>query len=103
MSTGAKGLFLALRDADGMTDARSISDRLESVLHDANLSALKSYLEAKPDLLAIHEFKLSKDLKRLLSTTNPIESLNSLIEEDMRRVKKWRDSTTSSNGLPHIV
>ena len=89
----AKGLFWALRDADGMTEAKSISDRLESVLRDTNISALKSYLEAKPDLLAIHEFKLSKNLKRLLSTTNPIESLNSLIEEDMRRVKNWKDSS----------
>lgn len=89
----AKGLFWALRDADGMIEAKNISDRLERVLRDANVSALKSYLEAKPDLLAIHEFKLSKNLKRLLSTTNPIESLNSLIEEDMRRVKNWKDSS----------
>jgi transposase-like protein len=89
----AKGLFWALRDADGMTEAKNISDRLESVLRDTNVSALKSYLEAKPDLLAIHEFKLSMNLKRLLSTTNPIESLNSLIEEDMRRVKNWKDSS----------
>lgn len=87
-----KGLFWALRDADGMTEAKNISDRLESVLRDTNVSALKSYLEAKSDLLAIHEFKLSRNLKRLLSTTNPIESLNSLIEEDMRRVKNWKDS-----------
>ena len=89
----AKGLFWALRDADGMTEAKNISDRLESVLRDTNVSALKSYLEAKSDLLAIHEFKLSKNLRRLLSTTNPIESLNSLIEEDMRRVKNWKDSS----------
>lgn len=88
----AKGLYWALRDADGMTEAKNISDRLESVLRDANISALNSYLEAKSDLLAIHELKLSKNLKRLFSTTNPIESLNSLIEEDMRRVKNWKNS-----------
>ena len=89
----AKGLFWALRDAKDMSEARDLSARLESVLRDTNLSALKSYLEAKDDLLALHEFKLSKNLKRLLSTTNPIESLNSLIEEDMRRVKNWKDSS----------
>ena len=89
----AKGLFWALRDAKDMTEAKNISDRLESVLQSTNVSALKSYLEAKPDLLAIHELKLSNNLKRLLSTTNPIESLNSLIEEDMRRVKNWKDSS----------
>lgn len=88
----ASGLFWALRDAKDMVEAKAISDRLESVLRDLNLSALESYREAKEDLLAIHELKLSKNLKRFFSTTNPIESLNSLIEEDMRRVKRWRNS-----------
>ena len=88
----ASGLFWALRDAKDMTEAKALSDRLESVLRDLNRSALASYLEAKEDLLAIHELKLSRQLKRFFSTTNPIESLNSLTEEDMRRVKRWQDS-----------
>jgi transposase-like protein len=88
----ASGLFWALRDARDLAEAKEISDRLESVLRALNLSALESYREAKEDLLAIHELKLSKSLKRFFSTTNPIESLNSIIEEDMRRVKHWRSS-----------
>lgn len=88
----ASGLFWAIRDAKDRAEAKVLSDRLESVLRDLNLSALDSYREAKEDLLVIHELKLSKNLKRFFSTTNAIESLNSLIEEDMRRVKKWRDS-----------
>ena len=86
------GLFWALRDAKDLSEAKVVSDNLESVLRDLNVSALESYLEAKEDLLVIHELKLPKDLKIFFSTTNPIESLNSLIEEDMRRVKKWRNS-----------
>lgn len=88
----AAGLFWALREADDMAEAKAISDRLESVLRDLNLSALESYREAKEDLLAIHELKLSRSLKRFFSTTNAIESLNSLMEEDMRRVKRWQGS-----------
>lgn len=88
----ASGLFWALRDANDTAEAKAISERLESVLRDLNLSALESYREAKEDLLVIHELKLSKSLKRFFSTTNPIESLNSLMEEDMRRVKRWQDS-----------
>jgi transposase-like protein len=88
----ATGLFWAIREAKDMSEAKVLSDRLESVLRELNLSALQSYLEAKEDLLAIHELKLSQGLKRFFSTTNAIESLNSLIEEDMRRVKKWKDS-----------
>jgi transposase-like protein len=86
------GLFWALRDAKDTAEAKVISDRLESVLRDLNMSALQSYLEAKPDLLVIHELKLPNRLKAFFSTTNPIESLNSLIEEDMRRVKNWKNS-----------
>ncbi len=88
----ATGLFWALRDAKDTTEAKVISDRLESVLRNLNLSALQSYLEAKDDLLVIHELKLSKTLKGFFATTNPIESLNSLLEEDMRRVKNWKNS-----------
>lgn len=88
----ACGLFWALRDAKDMTEAKAISDKLESVLRELNLSALRSYQEAKVDLLAVHELKLSRQLIRFFSTTNPIENLNSLIEEDMRRVKRWQNS-----------
>lgn len=42
--------------------------------------------------IQIHELKLSRSLKRFFSTTNASESLNSLVEEDMRRVKKWKSS-----------
>ncbi len=86
------GLFWALRDAKDLAEAKVVCDRLESVLKDLNLSALESFREAKQDLLVIHELKLTRSLKTFFSTTNPIESLNSLIEEDMRRVKKWKDS-----------
>ena len=88
----AIGLFWALRDAKDSSEAKIVSDRLESILRGLNLSALASYLEAKDDLLVIHELKLSKKLKRFFSTTNPIESLNYLLEEDMRRVKRWKNS-----------
>ena len=88
----ATGLFWALRDAKDMTEAKVVCDRLESVLRDLNLSALESFREAKEDLLMIHELKLTRSLKTFFSTTNPIESLNSLIEEDMRRVKNWKNS-----------
>jgi transposase-like protein len=88
----AQGLFWALRDAKDLSEAKVVCDRLESVLRDLNLSALESFREAKADLLAIHELKLPRALKTFFSTTNPIESLNSLIEEDMRRVKHWKNS-----------
>ena len=58
-----------------------------------NGSALNSFIEAEEELLNLHRLKLGTNLKKFFSTTNPIESLNYLLEEDTRRVKRWRDST----------
>lgn len=85
-------LFWAIRDAKDLTVAKACSDALETALKRLNASALTSYLEAKDDLLMIHRLKLAAPLRKLFSTTNPIESLNSLLEEDLRRVKRWRNS-----------
>ena len=88
----AAPLYWAIRDARDMTMAKTCSDALEACLKLQNGSALKSYLEAKDDLLAIHRLQIGAQLKKFFSTTNPIESLNSLLEEDMRRVKSWKNS-----------
>lgn len=87
-----KPLFWAMRDAKDLIAARAVSDALETTLRRLNASALASYLEAKDDLLMLHRLKCGAHLRRLFATTNPIESLNSLLEEDLRRVKRWRDS-----------
>jgi transposase-like protein len=88
----AAALFWAMRDAKDLTEAKALAASLERILKKANISALRSFQEAKPDLLMIHCLGLSTSLKRFFSSTNPIESLNSLLEEDLRRVKRWRDS-----------
>lgn len=87
-----KPLYWAIRDAKDLIAARACSDALEAVLRRLNTSALASYLEAKDDLLMLHRLKFGTHLRKLFSTTNPIESLNSLLEEDLRRVKRWRNS-----------
>lgn len=81
-----------IRLSESKTDAIRASAELEKLLKRENLSALASYQEAKDDLLILHDLKLTPRLQRFFSTTNPIESLNSLLEEDLRRNKRWRDS-----------
>lgn len=88
----AAPLFWSMRDARDYSSAKTCSDALESCLKRHNVSALTSYLEAKDDLLAIHRLQIGAELRSVFSTTNPIESLNSLLEEDLRRVKRWRGS-----------
>lgn len=88
----AAPLYWAIREARDLSSAQLCSEALEASLRRHNVSALHSYIEAKDDLLAIHRLKIGSQLKNFFSSTNPIESLNSLLEEDLRRVKRWRDS-----------
>ena len=85
-------LFWAIREAKDHTQAIACAEALERALAKHNASALQSFLEAKDDLLTLQRLGLTAELRRFFSTTNPIESLNSLLEEDLRRVKRWRDS-----------
>jgi len=85
-------LFWAMKEANTLDIAKECASRIEFILKEHNESALKSFLEAKEDLLNLHRLRLTPSLKRFFSTTNPVESLNSLIEEDLRRVKRWRSS-----------
>jgi putative transposase len=91
-STKAAGLYWGIREATRRDIAANCSASLEALLKEHNESALRSYLEAKDDLLVIQDLGLSPSLKTFFSTTNAMESLNSLTEEDLRRVKKWHDS-----------
>ena len=88
----AAPLFWAIRDARDGTVAKSCSDALEACLKRHNVSALNSYLEAKDDLLSVHRLQIGAQLKKFFTSSNPIESLNSLLEEDTRRVKSWKNS-----------
>jgi transposase-like protein len=88
----ASRFFWGMRDARNFSEAKTFSDCLENHLKKTNLSCLHKFQEAKEDLLVVHQLNLNADLRKFFSTTNPIESLNSLLEEDMRRVKKWKDS-----------
>lgn len=88
----AQSLFQAMKRAATLSEATAHAYSLEGLLKRQNLSAMRSFQEAREDLLMIHRLELNPDLRRVFSTTNPIESLNSITEEDMRRVKRWRNS-----------
>ena len=88
----ALSLFTAMKKSNTLSEATAHANSLEASLKRSNLSAMKSFQEAREDLLMLHRLELGEELKKFFSTTNPIESLNSITEEDMRRVKRWKDS-----------
>lgn len=85
-------LYWAIRNAGNINEARTCANALKARLGLLNKSARKTFEETEDELLVIHELRLTTELKKTLSTTNPIESLNSLTEEDTRRVKSWKSS-----------
>lgn len=55
-------------------------------------SAARSMKEGLEETLTLHKLKAHKSIRKSLSTTNPIESLNSGIRNVTRRVKRWKTS-----------
>lgn len=95
----AAGLFWGMREAAHYDVAVGCADALEALLHDVNQSALKSFREAREDLLVLHRLRISGSLRQFFSSTNGIESLNYIAEEDLRRVKKWTNSSQFQRWL----
>jgi transposase-like protein len=99
----AKALYWAIRDAKDLSQGKVCAEALKSYLKRTNASALGSFVEAEEDLLNVHKLKLGTQLKKFFTTTNPIENLNSLLEEDTRRVKRWKDSTHFRRWIATMV
>lgn len=67
--------------------------QLAAHLADDHPDAASSLKEGLDETLTLKDLNLGDGLERTLSTTNPIENLNSSIRRILRRVKRWRDGT----------
>jgi len=65
--------------------------QLVAHLDDERPDAARSLKEGLDETLTLKDMNLSASLERTLSTTNPIENLNTSIRRVSRRVKRWRD------------
>lgn len=87
-------LAMKLRMAFGMTDYDGALKELRKV-HDwlASISdaAAGSLDEGFEDLLTVHKLKLSATHRKLLGSTNMIESCLSMVGDRCRNVKHWRN------------
>lgn len=85
----------ALRQAWEMADAekaerllRNLARRLEAEAPGVS----KSLLEGLDEILTVTRLGLPPELRRSLASTNIIESMNSVIRQVCRNVKRWRDA-----------
>jgi putative transposase len=72
---------------------------LEAWLRTKNESAADSLLEAFEELLPVHRLKVPAWLRKTLLSTNPIESLFSLVRHSERNIKRSRGSAMLQRWL----
>lgn len=70
------------------SDAKLMLNELEVWLREKNESAADSLLEAFEELLTLHRLKIPTMLRVSLMTTNPIESMFSLVRHCERNIKR---------------
>jgi transposase-like protein len=74
-------------------DARKAVEAVFDELVELNEPAAGSLAEGMEETLTVHKLGLKGDLKRILSSTNSIESMFSMSRRYSRNVKKWNRKT----------
>jgi transposase-like protein len=84
-------------------DAKKMLRDLERWLRGINESAADSLNEAFEELLTLHRIKVPGKLRRVLYTTNPIESMFSGVRDCESNVKRYRGSKMMQRWLATIL
>lgn len=84
--------LMAALEQNSYADARKMLLELEKWLRAKNESAADSLLEAFEELITLHRLKVPSILRKTLITTNPIESMFSLVRHSERNIKRARGS-----------
>lgn len=95
-------LMLALEQTS-YADARRMLLELEAWLRAKNESAADSLLEAFEELLTTHRLKVPALLRKTLLSTNPIESMFSLIRHSERNIRRSRGSAMLQRWLGTVL
>ena len=84
-------------------DARRMLRELEAWLRTKNESAAESLVEAFEELLALHQGQVPPLLRKTLLSTNPIESMFSLVRHSERNIKRTRGSRMLQRWLGTVL
>lgn len=99
-------LALKLRVAWEMTDYEQARQELQKVhdwLASINQAAAQSLEEGFEETLTINRLNLSPQLRRLLASTNIIESCLSRVGDGCRNVKHWRDANMARRWVGAVL
>lgn len=95
-------LMMALEQTS-YADARRMLRELEAWLRTTNESAADSLVEAFEELLTLHRLQVPALLRKTLMSTNPIESMFSLVRHSERNIKRTRGSFMLQRWLGTVL
>ena len=89
----------AAYERSAYVEAKAALGRCRTELHLLNESAVRSLDEGLEETLTLHRLGLFPSLGTSLKTTNCLESLNSLVEQRVAKVDRWRTSDQKQRWL----
>lgn len=95
--------LIAALEHTSYADAKQMLRELEAWLRTKNESAADSLLEAFEELLTLHRLKVPALLRKTLMSTNPIESMFSLVRHSERNIKRTRESAMLQRWLGTVL
>lgn len=90
-------------DLNDYSEAKSAMKDFEAWLRGINESAADSLLEAREEILTLHRLKVPHLLRKVLHSTNPIESLFSQVRHCEKNIKHYRSSKMSQRWLAAVM
>ena len=99
----AHHLFATALEQNSYKDAKKMLQEFERWLRDINESAADSLLEALEEVLMLHKLKVPALLRQSLHSTNPIESMFSMVRSCERNIKRYRNSKMRQRWLAAVL
>jgi transposase-like protein len=84
-------------------DAKKMLKDFEEWLRRINESAADSLLEAIEEVLTLHRLKVPSLLRKTLHSTNPIESMFSMVRDCESNIKRYRTSSMRQRWLGAVL
>jgi len=94
--------FRTALEQNSYDEAKKMLMDFEKWLRGINESAADSLLEASEEILTVHRLEVPAVLRKTLHSTNPIESMFSLVRDCEGNIKRYRNSNMSQRWLASV-
>jgi transposase-like protein len=95
--------FRTALEQNSYEDASQMLLDMEQWLRSINESAADSLMEAIEEILTVHKLKVPGLLRKTLHSTNPIESMFSIVRNAEDNIKRYRNSRMMQRWLGSVL